>query len=71
MQGDEPLLLLRQTGAPTAVGSNRTEAGRALLAAHPELKFDCGSRRISVQNALATRYGNSPYSAADTGRVPI
>ena len=37
--GDEPLLLFRQTGAPTAVGSSRAEAGRALLAAHPELEL--------------------------------
>lgn len=35
--GDEPLLLRRQTAAPVAVGSRRAEAGRALLAAHPEL----------------------------------
>ncbi|WP_274584692.1 tetraacyldisaccharide 4'-kinase [Neisseria leonii] len=35
--GDEPLLLQRQTGAPVAVAAVRAEAGRALLAAYPDL----------------------------------
>ena len=35
--GDEPLLLRRRSGAPLAVGRRRAEAGRALLAAHPEV----------------------------------
>jgi tetraacyldisaccharide 4'-kinase len=34
--GDEPLLLAR-TGVPVWVGRNRAEAGRALLAAHPDV----------------------------------
>ena len=35
--GDEPLLLARHTGLPVWVGRARAEAGRALLAAHPEV----------------------------------
>lgn len=35
--GDEPVLLARLTGCPLAVGRDRPAAGRALLAAHPEL----------------------------------
>jgi len=35
--GDEPLLLRRRTGAPVFVGRQRADAGRALLAAHPEV----------------------------------
>ena len=36
--GDEPLLLARTTGAPVFVASRRADAGRALLAAHPEVR---------------------------------
>lgn len=35
--GDEPLLLRRATGVPVAVGRRRSDAGSALLAAHPEI----------------------------------
>jgi len=35
--GDEPLLIARRTGCPVMVGRARAEAGRALLAAHPEV----------------------------------
>lgn len=35
--GDEPLLVHRRAGVPVAVGRDRVAAGRALLAAHPEL----------------------------------
>ena len=35
--GDEPVLLARLTGCPLAVGRNRPAAGRALLAAHPDV----------------------------------
>ena len=35
--GDEPLLIHLRSGAPVAVGRNRVEAARALLAAHPGL----------------------------------
>ena len=35
--GDEPLLIARRTGCPVVVGRVRADAGRALLAAHPEV----------------------------------
>ncbi|MDR2186747.1 MAG: tetraacyldisaccharide 4'-kinase [Azonexus sp.] len=35
--GDEPLLLARRAGAPVWIGRDRAAAGRALLAAHPEV----------------------------------
>jgi tetraacyldisaccharide 4'-kinase len=35
--GDEPLLIARATGAPLVVGRRRAEAGRLLLALHPEV----------------------------------
>lgn len=35
--GDEPLLIHRRTGVPVVVGRSRPAAGRALLAAHPEV----------------------------------
>lgn len=35
--GDEPVLLARRTGCPLWVGRDRVAAGRALLAAHPEV----------------------------------
>lgn len=37
--GDEPLMLFRQTDAPIAVGANRVQAGKALLAAHPDIQL--------------------------------
>ncbi|KAF1041734.1 MAG: Tetraacyldisaccharide 4'-kinase [Herbaspirillum frisingense] len=35
--GDEPLLIAQRTGVPLVVGRRRARAGRALLAAHPEV----------------------------------
>ena len=35
--GDEPLLIAARTGCPVVVGRRRAEAGRALLAAHPDV----------------------------------
>ncbi|HWP17680.1 MAG TPA: tetraacyldisaccharide 4'-kinase [Burkholderiaceae bacterium] len=35
--GDEPLLMARRSGAPVAVARDRAEAGRRLLAIHPEV----------------------------------
>lgn len=37
--GDEPLLLARRAACPVWVGRRRVEAGRALLAAHPEVNI--------------------------------
>ncbi len=36
--GDEPLLIARRTGVPVFVGERRAQAGRALLARHPEVQ---------------------------------
>ncbi|MES2151040.1 MAG: tetraacyldisaccharide 4'-kinase [Pseudomonadota bacterium] len=35
--GDEPLLIARRAGVPVMVGRRRAEAGRALLALHPDV----------------------------------
>lgn len=35
--GDEPLLIARRTGVPVFVAMRRADAGRALLAAHPDV----------------------------------
>jgi tetraacyldisaccharide 4'-kinase len=37
--GDEPLLIARRAACPVVVGRKRAEAGRALLAAHPEVNL--------------------------------
>ena len=65
--GDEPLMLYRQTLAPTAVGSRRVEAGRALLAAHPEIELivsDDGLQHYALQRDLEI----AVFPAADTAR---
>ena len=65
--GDEPLLLYRQTAAPTAVGSSRIEAGRALLAAHPEVEVivaDDGLQHYALQRDIEI----AVFPAADVGR---
>ncbi|WP_373699386.1 tetraacyldisaccharide 4'-kinase [Neisseria dentiae] len=65
--GDEPLLLYRQTGAPVAVGSNRAEAGRALLAAHPDIQLiitDDGLQHYALRRDLEI----AVFPAADAGR---
>lgn len=68
--GDEPLLLFRQTGAPTAVGSRRAEAGRALLAAHPEVEMivaDDGLQHYALQRDVEI----AVFPAADVGRTDL
>ena len=68
--GDEPLLLFRQTGGPTAVGSSRAEAGRALLAAHPELELivaDDGLQHYALQRDMEI----AVFPAVDTGRTNL
>lgn len=65
--GDEPLLLYRQTGAPVAVGSSRAQAGRALLAAHPDIQLiitDDGLQHYALQRDLEIVV----FPAADAGR---
>ena len=65
--GDEPLLLHRSTGAPAAVGSRRAEAGRALLAEHPEVQIivaDDGLQHYALQRDFEL----AVFPAADVGR---
>ncbi|WP_225748637.1 tetraacyldisaccharide 4'-kinase [Eikenella sp. Marseille-P7795] len=65
--GDEPLLLHRSTGAPAAVGSRRAEAGRALLAAHPEVQIiiaDDGLQHYALQRDFEL----AVFPAAEVGR---
>ncbi|MDI1267686.1 MAG: tetraacyldisaccharide 4'-kinase [Polaromonas sp.] len=50
--GDEPALIWRATGAPVFVASRRTEAARALLAAHPQTQVivcDDGLQHYALQ----------------------
>lgn len=68
--GDEPLLLFRQTGAPTAVGSRRAEAGSALLAEHPEIEMivaDDGLQHYALQRDVEIVV----FPAADVGRTDL
>ena len=65
--GDEPLLLYRQTAAPTAVGAKRVEAGRALLAAHPEIEVLVADDGLQ-HYALVRDVEIAVFPAADVGR---
>ena len=68
--GDEPLLLFRKTGAPTAVGSSRAQAGRALLAAHPDIRLivaDDGLQHYALRRDVEI----AVFPAADTGRTDL
>lgn len=53
LAGDEPLLIARSTEAPVAVGRNRVNAARALLARHPEL--DCIISDDGLQHSALER----------------
>ncbi|MGB4881905.1 MAG: tetraacyldisaccharide 4'-kinase [Neisseria sp.] len=65
--GDEPLMLYRQTGVPIAVGSKRIEAGRALLAAYPDL--ECLVADDGLQHyALARDIEIAVFPASDAAR---
>ena len=50
--GDEPLLIASRAGCPVVVGRRRAEAGRCLLAAHPEVDViiaDDGLQHYALQ----------------------
>jgi tetraacyldisaccharide 4'-kinase len=50
--GDEPLLIAQRTGCPVMVGRDRPAAGRALLAAHPQVDViisDDGLQHYALQ----------------------
>lgn len=68
--GDEPLLLYHQTGAPIAVGAKRAEAGKALLAAHPELDLIIADDGLQ-HYGLARDMEIAVFPAADTGRTNL
>lgn len=56
LSGDEPLLIHQRTGAPVCVAANRAEAGRALLAAHPQVDVvvcDDGLQHLALGRQLA------------------
>ncbi len=54
--GDEPLLIHQTTGAPVCVARQRAEAGRALLAHHPEVDIilcDDGLQHLALARDLS------------------
>ncbi|MDO4433153.1 MAG: tetraacyldisaccharide 4'-kinase [Alysiella sp.] len=65
--GDEPLMLFRQTDAPTAVARSRYEAGMALLAAQPDLQMIVSDDGLQ-HYALARDVEICVFPAADVGR---
>jgi tetraacyldisaccharide 4'-kinase len=53
--GDEPLLIARRSGCPVVVGRVRADAGKALLAAHPEVDVlitDDGLQHYALQRDI-------------------
>jgi len=78
--GDEPLLLARRSGLPVWIGRNRAAAGKALLAAHPEvdcLLCDDGLQHYQLQRDLeiavfdARGLGNGRIMPVGPLREPI
>lgn len=68
--GDEPLMLYRQTQAPIAVGSNRYEAGLALLAQHPQIQLILADDGLQ-HYALARDLEIAVFPAHDVGRQDL
>lgn len=64
--GDEPLLIHRRTGAPLAVGADRSAATRALLAAHPDLQLILSDDGLQ-HHALARDLTLSVFDARGLG----
>jgi tetraacyldisaccharide 4'-kinase len=53
--GDEPLLIARRTGCPVVVGRVRADAGKALLALHPDVNVlitDDGLQHYALQRDI-------------------
>ena len=53
--GDEPLLIQRAAAVPVAVATRRIDAGRALLAAHPDIQVivcDDGLQHLALQRDI-------------------
>jgi len=56
LSGDEPALIRRRTGVPVFVAARRADAGRALLAAHPQVNLllcDDGLQHLALARDLA------------------
>lgn len=79
--GDEPLLLARRSGVPVWIGRRRAEAGRGLLAAHPEVDVliaDDGLQHYALARDLEIavvdglrRFGNGwPLPAGPLRELP-
>ena len=65
--GDEPLLLYQQTGVPVAVAAKRIEAGKALLAAFPEINLLIADDGLQ-HYALARDIEIAVFPYSDVGR---
>ncbi len=79
--GDEPLLLARRAGVPVWIGRRRAQAGRGLLAAHPEVNVllaDDGLQHYALARDLeiavvdgVRRFGNGwPLPAGPLRELP-
>ena len=71
--GDEPILLARQSGCPVWVGARRAEAGRALLAAHPEvdvLLCDDGLQHVSLARDIEIAVIDGARGLGNGHRLP-
>lgn len=56
LSGDEPALIRRRTGVPVFVAARRADAGRALLATHPQVNLllcDDGLQHLALARDLA------------------
>lgn len=79
--GDEPLLLARRAGVPVWIGRRRVQAGKGLLAAHPEVNVllaDDGLQHYALARDLeiavvdgVRRFGNGwPLPAGPLREMP-
>jgi len=79
--GDEPLLLARRAGVPVWIGRRRAQAGRGLLAAHPDVNVlvaDDGLQHYALARDLeiavvdgVRRFGNGwPLPAGPLREMP-
>lgn len=65
--GDEPLMLHQHTGVPVAVGRDRFQAARALLASYPDIRIIIADDGLQ-HYALARDMELVVFPAADVGR---
>lgn len=79
--GDEPVLLARRTGIPLWIGRERVEAGRCLLASHPQVDLliaDDGLQHLALARDVelvvvdaARGFGNGQMLPAGPLREPL